>query len=228
MLSPTLLVVSFGGAPWMPAFGAKHTTVEALFDIIYEPENSPGVGTVVFDNVVGTAVVDGLSRCGLILNYDGSRFLVAWPFGHWGIDDEELARTLVRKGDPAQSFDEPSILKPNSTRIVMKATYRGSVMEASGWFEYLSIASLLTHALIALIHSLLLVRYRTTSGAWDSILELLVLTQKSHPLPEPLLDNTSAGVRSFKTVKLLASVEAPQGRVTDVSGGEPGRAESCR
>ncbi|RSL54971.1 hypothetical protein CEP53_007257, partial [Fusarium sp. AF-6] len=56
------------------------------------------------------------------------------------------------------------MLRPeNRTRMVMKATYGGYVMEASSWFDYLSMAALLTHALIAMVHTVLLICYQTTS-----------------------------------------------------------------
>lgn len=214
MLAPTLPNEPLNGLPWLSKLGSNQTTLEALFDMIYNPVESTHEG---LETVIATSVVDGLSRSGLIPNYNGSRFLEAWPFTEWTVENEALARTMVRQGDPQESFPEPSDLKPNLTRMVMKATYRGYVMQAIGWFDYLSIAALLFHAAIAFVHSCLLFYSRPTSGAWDTILELLTLTHQSEPPTQPLLANTSAGVASFKTVKLIAYVEAPHGRQTGVS-----------
>ncbi|KAF5008354.1 hypothetical protein FDECE_5397 [Fusarium decemcellulare] len=210
ILAPILPDEPFNGLPWLPPVGSKQTTVESLVNRIFNPEDSAAQA---FENVIATAVVDGLSRSGLIPNYNGSRFLEAWPFTQWDIKDEEQARTLVHKGKPTDSF-KPTMLKPGKrTKMVMNATYNGYVMEANSWFDYLSMAALLTHALIAFAHCILLLKYRTTSSAWDTILELVTLTQQSEPPTEPLLANTSAGVKSFKTVKLLATVET-----SDASG----------
>ncbi|KAL6857566.1 hypothetical protein ACO1O0_005007 [Amphichorda felina] len=66
---------------------------------------------------------------------------------------------------------------------------------------------LLIHAFIALVHTILVIRYGQTSGAWDTILEMLALSHMSPPPPQPTLANVSADIRSFKTVKLMSSVE---------------------
>ncbi|EEU44561.1 uncharacterized protein NECHADRAFT_85229 [Fusarium vanettenii 77-13-4] len=196
------------GLPWMPASGSKQTALEAVLSMTYKPVDS---GQTEFEGLLATTLADGLSRCGLIPNHNGSRFLEAWQFGAWDTENEDQARTMIRKGNPVESFPEPSILKSgNMTRMEMKATYKGYVMSATGWFDYLSIAALLFHAIIALLHTILVVYHGKTSGAWDTILELVILTQMSSPPQESLLVNASAGIRSFKTVKLVAWVEAPQ------------------
>ncbi|KAM5352797.1 hypothetical protein ACJ41O_005519 [Fusarium nematophilum] len=214
VLAPVLPEERPDDLPWLPPFGAKQTTIEALMKGIYVPS---GVRQAEFENLIATTLVDGLSRCGLEPNTNGSRLLEAWPFGDWSVNNETLARTLVRKGDPVESFPRPSILK-SSTRLEMKAIFTGYVMAATGWFDYLSIAGLCIHALIAVVHTVLVVLTGRTSGAWDSILELVCLTQRSPPPPEPLLANTSAGVRSFKTVRLVASVDAPMDGPSYVKG----------
>ncbi|RSL71342.1 hypothetical protein CEP51_012064 [Fusarium floridanum] len=207
------------GLPWMPALGSKQTALEAVLSMTYKPVDS---GQTEFEGLLATTLADGLSRCGLIPNHNGSRFLEAWQFGAWDTENEDQARTMIRKGNPVESFPEPSILKSgNLTRMEMKATYKGYVMSATGWFDYLSIAALLFHAIIALLHTILVVYHGKTSGAWDTILELVILAQMSSPPQESLLVNASAGIRSFKTVKLVAWVEAPQqGRTGHESGAE--------
>ncbi|KPM37927.1 hypothetical protein AK830_g8626 [Neonectria ditissima] len=180
--------------PYLPAIGTKQTTGEVLMSLVY--------------TWWGT---HGSSRCGLIDNYNASRFLEAWDYGSWDVDNEKLARAMVRQGAPVETFPEPFILKSgNVTRMEMKAIYSGYVMSATGWFDYLSIIALLLHALIALVHAVLVVFYGKMSGAWDTILELVALAQMSTPPPEPLLANASAGTRSFKTVRIVAWVEAPR------------------
>ncbi|EMT67611.1 hypothetical protein FOC4_g10005714 [Fusarium odoratissimum] len=67
------------------------------------------------------------------------------------------------------------MLKPNSTRMMLKATH----------------------------HCYILLYYRVTSNAWDRILELLALSHQSDPAHGPLLANTSASVITFKVVRKL-------------------------
>lgn len=190
--------------PIMSPAQANQTTLEKLVDITYF---SHLTNQGAFQIVISTVVADGLSRSGLIPNINGSRFL-SWSYGERGVSSDEIAKKLVKKGDPEEAFGKPSILQNgNSTRMIMRATYTGYVMTASGWFEYFSIVILLVHAAIALAHTIWVVFFRKeTSGAWDTILELISLAQMSQP-PGSIMANASAGIRSWKTVKLVAWVE---------------------
>jgi hypothetical protein len=50
---------------------------------------------------------------------------------------------------------------------------------------------------------------KTTSNAWDSVTELLVLCQNSQPPNSPhKLDNTSAGIEQWKTYNSIVKVRA--------------------
>ncbi|KAJ4312864.1 hypothetical protein N0V84_009718 [Fusarium piperis] len=223
MLSPALPETAPDNLPWLPIHGSKRTTVETLLINIYNEH----FRQTELENLIATVFVDGLSRSGLIPNHDAARFFGAWSIGEFGVENKELAEKLLRKGDPIEIFPEPAILKSgNTTRMEMKAIYNGYVMTAQNWFDKLSMAGLLLHALIAIIHTIFVICLRRTGGAWDSILELIALTQRSTPPDESLLLNTSAGVRSLKTVKLIAWVEAPEGGETTaledkvVPGGE--------
>lgn len=223
MLSPTLPDTSPDNLPWLPIQGLKRTTLETLLISIY----SENFRQTELENLIATVFVDGLSRSGLIPNYDATRFLEAWSYGDFSINSTKLARKLLRQGDPIEIFPAPTILKSgNMTRMEMKAIYSGYVMTAQNWFDKLSMAGLILHAVIALVHTILVVIMGKTGGAWDSILELIALTQRSTPPEESLLSNTSAGVRSLKTVKLIAWVEAPEAGKTialeakEIPGGE--------
>ncbi|KAM5343340.1 hypothetical protein ACJ41O_014306 [Fusarium nematophilum] len=224
LLSPSLPDTVPDNMPWLPHAGSKMTTLETIVGSTYHENLTQQPA---FENILAATVVDGLSRCGMIANPQGARYLAAWPFGDWTITSEKQARSLVHTGDPEETFSEPESLKSgDSNRFEMKATYTGYVMTAEGWFDYLSIAGLLLHAAIALLHTIYVVKTGTTSGAWDSILELVVLSQKSTPPPESVLANTSAGIQSFKTVKSVAWVETSEGaaasgsEVRTVPGGE--------
>ncbi|KAI8719899.1 hypothetical protein NCS52_00772200 [Fusarium sp. LHS14.1] len=223
MLSPTLPDTPPDNLPWLSIQGSKRTTLETLLISIY----SENFRQTELENLIATFFVDGLSRSGLAPNYGATRFLEAWPFGEFEINNTEMTRKLLHRGDPIEIFPEPAILKSgNATRMVMKAIYSGYVMTSQNWFDKPCIAGLILHAVIALVHTILVVIMGKTGGAWDSILELIALTQRSTPPEESLLSGTSAGVRSLKTVKLIAWVEAPEAGATTaledkkVPGGE--------
>ncbi|KAJ4146111.1 hypothetical protein NW754_001574 [Fusarium falciforme] len=150
MLSPTLPDKAPDHLPRMPIHGLKRTSLEKLLISVYKQD----FRQTELENLIATVFVDGLSRSGLIPNYNASRFLEAWSFGHFGVENDELARKLLHKGDPEEIFPEPAILKSgNSTRREMKAIYNGYVMTAKDWFDYLCMVCLGLHAVIAIIYS---------------------------------------------------------------------------
>ncbi|KAF4966350.1 hypothetical protein FSARC_5978 [Fusarium sarcochroum] len=208
MLSPTLPDKAPNELFWLPITGSKRTTLETLLSTKSDPNNSRQTE---FENLIATVFVDGISRSGLIPNLGGSRFLEPLPWGGFRPEHESLARKLLHQGDPVEVLSEPEILKSgNRMRLEMKAIYKGHVMTIEGWFDWLSVIGLLLHAVIAIAHTFLMVIMRKTGGTWDSILELIALTQRSAPPPPSLLENTSAWIRSFKTVRLMAWVEVPK------------------
>ncbi|KAF5595987.1 hypothetical protein FPCIR_4253 [Fusarium pseudocircinatum] len=214
-LSPPLPDALPRGLKQLPFIGTKMTTLEALVTTIYHVNLSRMAS---FESVIGAAVVEGLSRCGL---KDNERHLEIFL----GVEvNESLARKLVHQGGPKEYWPKPN--EPRQERLELKAIYTGYVMTCDSWFDWIANIGLLLYATIALSHSVYISCKGQTSGAWDSILELLVLCQNSKPPPRPILANTSAGVHSFKTVRSMAWVEVSKDTSattdTDVpaSGGE--------
>ncbi|KAH7186197.1 uncharacterized protein B0J16DRAFT_400197 [Fusarium flagelliforme] len=152
-----------------------------------------------FEMVIASAIVEGLSRCGLATN--DRKIDIAY-----GVESETLARQLVQAGRPKEPFQKLDVsgrLRP----MKVKAIFRGYVMTCEGWFDWLSNIALLIYAAIALTHAVFVIWKGQTSNAWDSVLELLVLCQRSNPPAAPILSNTSVGVESFQTVKTLVWVD---------------------
>lgn len=64
----------------------------------------------------------------------------------------------------------------------MRAFYTGYVLSSTGWFSWLCIVFLLTHAAMALAYSSWVLFFRIpTSNAWDIIPDLIALAKKSKP-----------------------------------------------
>jgi hypothetical protein len=160
--------------------------------------------------IINTAMVDGLSRSGLIPNRQSNRFLLPW-LGDWRKPgNEPLVRAVVRRGPPKEAFSKPSMLAESpigSSRMMMTAWYKGYVMLLDGWFDTLCVVVLLAHIAIALMHTGWVTWWRDTSGAWDSMVEMLALAITSPTPGEKVLKNTSAGVDSFRTVGAVVWVE---------------------
>ncbi|KAF5571507.1 hypothetical protein FPHYL_253 [Fusarium phyllophilum] len=199
MLSPPLPDTLPNGLKQLPFIGTKMTTLEALVATIYHVNLSQMAS---FESVIGAAVVEGLSRCGL--NANGRQLEIFEDV----VVNETLARKLAHPGDPKEYWPKPN--EPRQERLELKAIYTGYVMTCDSWFDWIANIGLLLYAAIALSHSVYISCKGQTSGAWDSILELVVLCQNSKPPPRPILANTSAGVHSFKTVRSMAWVEVSE------------------
>jgi hypothetical protein len=83
----------------------------------------------------------------------------------------------------------------------------GYAMTPQNWFDYVAIILLLTHVFLAFAHTIWSLWRGETSEAWDTIPELVALSQQSPPAPAPLLDNTCAGARSMRTMGHVVRVE---------------------
>lgn len=91
--------------------------------------------------------------------------------------------------------------------MTIRAWFFGYAMTPQNWFDYVSIILLLTHVFLAFAHTIWSLWRGETSEAWDTIPELVALSQQSPPAPPPLLDNTCAGARSMLTMGQVVRVE---------------------
>jgi hypothetical protein len=181
-------------------------------------------------NTISIAIVEAVSRSGSFLN-QATADLVSQPLDNGVTDDysfdEKSARGYVRFGDAKQVFDIPDALRGRgSKKMTLKAIYTGYVLASSmSMFNWFCAVLLLTHSLIAMIYCVWVVaKERWTSTAWGAISELVVLAQRSEPPRGPLLENTSAGTRSFQVPRLLTRVEL----VPDGTRGNAGIPRSLR
>ncbi|CAG7558776.1 unnamed protein product [Fusarium equiseti] len=196
MLSPTIPDQLPANVSQLPFIGSKMTTLEAFLKVQYHVNFSQRQS---FEMVIATAIAEGLSRCGLARN----KFKTDIAYG---VENESLARQLVHAGGPKEAFQKLEV-SDKLRAMKVKTIFRRYVMTCEGWFDWLSNIALLIYAAIALTHSVFVICKRQKSNAWDSVLELLVLCQRSHPPTAPILSNTSVGVESFQTVKALVWVD---------------------
>ncbi|TQN75000.1 hypothetical protein CSHISOI_00413 [Colletotrichum shisoi] len=71
-----------------------------------------------------TFFVDGISRAAMPRHIDTWRFFPAWEYGHWNDSSESVYRTMIRSGDPVETFPQPAALQGgNGTRMVVKAVF---------------------------------------------------------------------------------------------------------
>ncbi|KAL2822272.1 hypothetical protein BDW59DRAFT_149635 [Aspergillus cavernicola] len=182
-----------------------------LYDLPTADEQNPyitGLRIVAMEVAISMFFTDGLSRCGAHRHRETWRLFPAWDYNHWFETTEQQARTMVRKGDPVETYPMPEVLEGRgATRMVMRAKFFGYALTPMNWFDYLSIALLLTHILLAAVHTIWSLWRGETSEAWDTIPELVALSQQSPPAHTPLLDNTCAGARSMRTMRRVVRVE---------------------
>ena len=113
-------------------------------------------------------------------------------------------------------------MDPNySHQVMLRSTVTGYAYKASQTIEYLAMAVLLAHAVIAFsyVFYVLLWNKARTSVCWDTQEELLVLAHSSRPSPAALA-NTCAGIHRSSTMSQVVCV-----RVLDSSNATDGTEE---
>ncbi|KAL0929843.1 uncharacterized protein CTRU02_215273 [Colletotrichum truncatum] len=158
---------------------------------------------------LSTFFADGISHTGMQRHLDTWRFFPAWDYGYWKNGSETIFRSMVRNGDPVETFPRPSGLQgENATRMVVKAIFTGYAMKIQGWFDWVSAVVLLLHAIVAIASTVWLLWERQVGEGWDTIPELVALSQQSAPADGGVLKNTCAGVRTMRTMEAVAVVRS--------------------
>ncbi|KAJ8131807.1 hypothetical protein O1611_g1812 [Lasiodiplodia mahajangana] len=165
--------------------------------------------------IIAATVADGLSWCGAHMHIGASLSISNWQAPH----TVAYARTMVRLGEPVQSFPLPEALDGGAhTQMMMRAVYTGYVISITNSFDRFCVVLLLAYAAVAVAHTLWCLKpgRGRAHEAWSTIPELVALSQQSDPEPASVLSNTCAGVRSLETMGRVAVVECVN---------EPGREE---
>ncbi|KAL9121068.1 MAG: hypothetical protein Q9187_002373 [Circinaria calcarea] len=172
--------------------------------------------TTFLEYLIGTVIADGLSRSGSSRLYNtDSPDPQSWTLAslQW---DSNHRYSLLRGGNAVQKPEG------NFTTLTMSVIITGYSFLASATTDYLSMAVLFAHALIALASFIWTVWKRNGSGCWDTFTEVLVLAQNSRPAAKTLM-NTCAGIGNLTTYSRTAEIRATG---TDGNGeGKPNHLE---
>lgn len=156
------------------------------------------------ESTIGMLIVDGMSRSGLADN-GGNMYRVT--------DRREWMNWLPsRVSDPGSYFDlllhGKNVVAPPSTtnvstltRMHWDVTVSGLAYKANSTAAYLAIAVMLACTTIGACNSAHMLISRRSSEAWDSIEEIIVLSQLSRPSASTRLANTSGGIRASAAYK---------------------------
>ncbi|XXH00741.1 hypothetical protein Hte_007091 [Hypoxylon texense] len=170
---------------------------------IFWNEIFPGASnrTLFLEWITALLVSDGLSRYGSdrVLNSSG-------PPSEWSLMDynkrpDSYSRFLGGTDalEPPQGFDY--------TTFEAEIHLEGLTYQAQSITDYLSIAVLLVHIILALGHIIYVFQAHQSSGSWGTITELLILAYGSRPVSSALR-NVSAGIKCIKTYRKVAIVRA--------------------
>ena len=121
---------------------------------------------------------------------------------NWDRSDSDLDSLL--RGD----FEFPyaaGYASNNSTELYFSITVTGFGYTADSTAYYLALTVLFTYALLALLHTVYSLWTRTACDAWESLSDLLVVSQNSPPALQ-VLKNTSAGIRDHATLRTAVRV----------------------
>ena len=156
--------------------------------------------TVSLEWILANVVADGLSRHGSARTLNTTGLPNSWIPIHYD-RTEDFRDQLLSGGSP--------LMRPSDSVVEEKVTVwiTGYAMLASSFTDYLAIAALLLHALLAVIHTCELLWTRRSSSCWDTVTELLTLAHNSRP-SDKALKNTGAGITQLATFSKLARIRA--------------------
>ncbi|KAL2063835.1 hypothetical protein VTL71DRAFT_4329 [Oculimacula yallundae] len=171
------------------------------------------------ENVLGVMVTEALSHTSSMSSILGTLKEIEQPEGIantpiW-IDEMLPARwQYVYKGGTA--FNYSFNAGDNATKFVAKVQIKGYGYGPTSATAVASVV-LVMYILIAISFMFFSIGFqRTTSGSWDSILELVALAMNSQP--SAILDNTGAGIGCLDTLKQPVKIRVADDRLQLVFG----------
>ena len=160
----------------------------------------------VLETIIATFVADGMSRQGYTANGGSStHFTDALSLLPW--DNSASSQQSLLAGTYA--FPPPV---GTATQLHWSVVVSGYAYRADSLAYYLALTVLFLHAALALGHVAYILRTRVCCDAWDSLVELMVLTAKSS-MPgasgaDNVFKNASAGIERYQTMSTQVRVRA--------------------
>ncbi|KAK6375675.1 hypothetical protein LTS17_007497 [Exophiala oligosperma] len=155
--------------------------------------------TVFLEVIISSILVDGLSRVGLYKVFDTQGQEPRWSLSAFDPLPDFAKRILAGRN----ALRKPTQPSTQST-LHVKMEISGFALRAS-LAGFLSMAILSAHVLMAIGHIGCVFFFRESSTGWESISELIALTQNSRPAYS-VLENTAAGIRSGQTYGRIANI----------------------
>ncbi|KIX02445.1 uncharacterized protein Z518_08386 [Rhinocladiella mackenziei CBS 650.93] len=212
LLTPTTSDIVTGAEVWQPS------TIESVLDNAkLAADLSPLNGatlteewvkndpsevsrTTLLEAIVCSVLVDGLSRTGSYRAFNTTGPSSEWPLALYDPLPDFANRLLAGR----TALSTPSLPSAEVTTIHIKMQIDGFALKAT-LATFLSMAVLLIHVTMALVHTGWVLVRKKTSNSWDSISELLALAQNSQPA-SVALGNTAAGINLGKTYAQIAKI----------------------
>jgi hypothetical protein len=159
-----------------------------------------GGKTRLLEAVICSILADGLSRSGShrVFNTTG-------PSAEWSLamyNPRQDFDKQILQGRTA--FTAPNVPSVNITTLHASMQITGFAYRVT-LASYISMVVLLTHMAMALAHIIWVVCHRRTSRSWNSIAELISLSQNSQPAFDSLR-NTGAGIHRSETFARVAKI----------------------
>jgi hypothetical protein len=155
------------------------------------------------EHLVSVVVANGISKVGLFRQSRMQEFNQ--------LAENYTYATVAGHGDGVLNPKLSPLGQENTfTTMKMSQTTQGYALAMTSFLDYLAVMIIGAHLLIAFTHTFVLLWTRQSSGAWDTIPELLALSQNSEPAPKAL-QNTCAGISGASTYAERARIVATDG-----------------
>ncbi|KAJ9500287.1 hypothetical protein H2202_004082 [Exophiala xenobiotica] len=157
--------------------------------------------TVLLESIISSVVTDGLGRSGAYRIFDTQGSSSEWPISMFD-PLPDFDKRIIDGHDalqvPRQDTDITTLrIKMQITGYALKRSLTGA----------LAVVVLLAHIILATGHIVFVLVKRQASNSWDSISELIALSQNSRPAYIALA-NTGAGINERRTYGRLARIRA--------------------
>ncbi|KAL6243573.1 hypothetical protein RBB50_009566 [Rhinocladiella similis] len=211
LLTPSAPLVQANQHGWMPSTLESVIDASALAEGLsgqqglslteaWVNDGQSGISrAVLLEVIISSILVDGLSRIGLYKIFDTEGQESRWSLSAFDPLPDFAKRILAGRNalrKPTQPSTQSTLhVKMEITGFALRASLAG----------FLSMAVLSAHILMAIGHIGCVFLFRESSTGWESISELIALTQNSRPAYF-VLENTAAGIERGRTYGRVANI----------------------